>query len=79
MTSIAAIAHQSRLLEQAFSPLTDRLLALLRHDRAAAIGSMPSRVTATIVGAITPLALYFAFIAPEVFAAANACVGRLPV
>jgi hypothetical protein len=79
LTSIANTAHQSRVLEQALSPLTDRLLALFRHDPAVSIGWMSSRVTAAIVGAIVPLALYLAFTVPGLLATANACIGRLPV
>lgn len=79
MTSLAAIAHQPRILEQAYTALTDRLLALLRHDNAGPVASMPSRTAAAIIGAIIPVALYLALIAARLPATMHACVGTLPV
>jgi hypothetical protein len=72
MTLLAAIAHQPSLLEEALSPLTSRVLALAHHGHGTPIG----RAAATIMGAITPLAFYLAFAAPEIWTAMHACVGR---
>lgn len=75
MTSLAAIAHHPSFLEHAFSPLTARVLALAHYGRALPI----SRTAAALMGAMAPVALYLAFVAPELWTAMHACVGRPPV
>lgn len=75
MTSLAAAAHQSRLLEQAFSPLTSRVLALVHYDHALPVRRTP----AAIVGALMPVAFYLVFAAPGMWTAMHACVGSPPV
>jgi hypothetical protein len=72
MTLLAAIAYQPNLLEQAFSPLTNRVLALAHHGHGTPIG----RAAAAVIGAITPLAFYLALSGPEIWTAMHACVGR---
>jgi hypothetical protein len=79
MTSLAAIAHQPRVLEQAYAALTDRLLALLRHDNGVPAATVPSRTAAAVVGAIIPVALYLALVASGLSGTIPACVGTLPV
>lgn len=75
MTLLAAIAYQPSLLERAFSPLTNRVLALAHHGHGTPIG----RAAAAVIGAITPLAFYLALAAPEIWTAMHACVGKPPV